>query len=132
MKKAKVTKVTKFEKKDNYGNTSFQIELENGDKGFYTSKSEEQTKFVVGKECEYNIEEKEGKTGKKYYKITIPQSENAFTGGGGFKSKAPEPRIQMISFAMSYSKDLVVAGKIEFKELSMAFEVIYNEMISKL
>lgn len=136
MKKAKVSKVIKSinndgsPKTDNYGNFSFIIEFENGDKGFYTSKSEDQKKFVAGQEAEYIIEEKTGGTGRKYFKVTTPKNENSFS--GGFKSKAPEPRIQMISFAMSYSKDLVVAGKIEFKELGTAFEVIYNEMISKL
>ena len=60
-KKAKVTKITKMDKKDTYGNTSFIIELENGDKGFYVSKNENQTNFTVGSESEYVIEEKDGK-----------------------------------------------------------------------
>lgn len=137
MKKAKVTKVIKSvnndgsPKKDNYGNCSFIVEFENGDKGYYTSKSEDQTKFVAGKESEYNLEEKESKTGSKYFKVTVPKSENSFQ-GGGFKSNKPEPKIQMISFAMSYTKDLIVAGKIDMKDLSTTFEVIYNEMTSKL
>jgi hypothetical protein len=128
--KNKVTKVTKFDKKDNYGNTSFSIEFANGDKGFYTSKSEEQTKFVVGQEADYNIEKKEGKEGKVYYKITLPDSGNAFGKGGGFK--APEPRIQMISFAAAYCKDIIVAGKADLKDFDTTFDKIYNKMISKL
>lgn len=128
--KAKVTKVTRMDQKDSYGNTSFIIELDNGNKGFYTSKNEDQKKFVVGQEAEYLIEEKQGKTGKPYFKITVPQTENNFKGGGG--KPVIEPRIQMISFAMSYTKDLVVAGKIPKEELPVTFEIIYNEMISKL
>ena len=130
MKKAKVAKITKMEKKDNYGNTSFIIELDNGDKGFYTSKNENQTKFVSGQESEYEIEEKQGSKGV-YYKITIPQSEQGGNWPKGGRP-APEPRVQMISFAMAYAKDLVVAGKVEMKALPETFDIIYNEMIGKL
>lgn len=128
MKKAKVTKITKMDKKDDYGNTSFVIELDNTDKGFYVSKNENQTKFVVGQESEYNIEEKQGKKGV-YYKITIPQSDKPSFGGGRPQA---DPRIQMIGFAMSYTKDLVVAGKVELKNMTIQFDILYNEMISKI
>jgi hypothetical protein len=128
MKKALVTKVTKFDKVDSYGNVSFSVEFANGDKGFYSTKSADQTKFVVGKDAEYEITEKQSQKGGVYYKITLPQSEQP-----AFKGKpVVEPRIQMISFAMSYTKDLIVAGKVELKEISTTFDIIYNEMISKL
>jgi len=131
MKKALVTKVTKFEKKDNYGNTSFSIEFSNGDKGFYSTKTEEQSKFVAGQDSEYEIEEKIGKTGNPWYKITLPGSEQqGFKPGGG--RPQVEPRVQMISFAMAYAKDLVVAGKVDMKALPETFDIIYNEMIGKL
>lgn len=131
MKKSKVTKVLKMDKKDGYGNTSYIIEFENGDKGYYTSKSDNQNKFVPGQEAEYEIEKKQGKNGNEYFKVKPPASEGqqSFRGGG---RPQVAPRIQMISFSMSYAKDLVVAGKIEVKELPMHFDIIYNEMISKL
>lgn len=131
MKKAKTIKILKMDKKDNYGNTSFIIELDNGDKGFYSSKNEDQKKFVVGQETEYLIEEKAGSKGS-YYKITLPQSE--YQGGGGkqFGKPAQDPKIQMIGFAMSYTKDLVVAGKVELQDLATHFDIIYNEMTSKI
>lgn len=130
MKKATVKKITKFDKKDNYGNYSFSIELDNGDKGYYTSKFEDQTKFVVGKESEYVIEEKEGKNGNKYFKITLPESDKQKFGGGG--KPQVEPRIQMISFAMSYTKDLVVGGKLPLSDIGKEFDNIYKLMIAKL
>ena len=129
MKKAKVVKVTKFDKVDSYGNHSFSIEFENGDRGFYSTKSAEQSKFVVGSEAEYNIEEKEGKSGKKYFKVTLPQTDTPFKGGG---KPQVEPRIQMISFSAAYAKDLVVAGKADLKDFPVVFEMIYGEMIQKL
>lgn len=131
MKKAKVIKVTKFDKKDNYGNTSYSIEFENHDKGFFSTKDEDQKKFVVGQEVEYNIEEKTGSTGKVYYKITLPQSEQQVRSFGGGKP-AQDPKVQMISFSMSYTKDLIVAGKVGMQDLAKEFNNIYSLMISKI
>lgn len=129
MKKAKVTKVTKMDKKDTYGNTSFIIELDNGDKGFYTSKQEDQKKFIVSQESEYLIEEKQGSKGT-YHKITVPQADGAKNFGGG--RPQVDPKTQMISFAMSYTKDLIVGGKVQLGDLDKEFNRIYNLMIGKL
>lgn len=127
--KSKVTKVTKMDKKDSYGNTSFVIEFENGDKGFYTSKNEDQKNFVVGTETEYLSEKKTGATGKEYCKISVPQKEfQKFN-----QAKAPvDPKIQMISFSASYTKDLIVAGKVPYEKFDEAFDKLYSKMISKL
>jgi hypothetical protein len=129
MKKAKTVKITKMDKKDSYGNTSFVIELDNGDKGFYTSKSENQTKFSIGQETEYIIEEKLGSKGV-YYKITLPQSDKPSFGGGGKPQQ--DPKVSMISFSMSYTKDLIVGGKVPIGDLEKEFARIYGLMISKL
>lgn len=128
-KKGKVTKITKMDKKDSYGNTSFIVELENGDKGFYTSKNENQTNFVVGSESEYNIEEKDGKEGKKYFKISLVKKDDFKP--GGFK-QPQDPKTQMISFAMAYTKDLVVGGKLKYEDIESGFENIYSIMTKKL
>lgn len=117
-----------MDKKDNYGNTSFIIEFDNGDKGFYTSKNEDQKKFIVGQESEYMIEEKQGSRGA-YYKISVPQSEQP---ARSFGKPAQDPKVQMISFSMSYTKDLIVAGKVQMPDLTKEFNNIYNLMISKL
>lgn len=119
-----------MEKKDTYGNTSFIIELDNGDKGFYTSKSEDQKKFVVGQESEYLIEQKQGAKGP-YNKITIPQPEGGGRPFGSGKAQV-DPKVQMISFAMSYTKDLIVGGKIPMTDMEKEFNRIYNTMTSKL
>ena len=108
-KKAKVTKITKMDKKDNYGNTSFIVEFENGDKGFYVSKNENQSVFVVGQDANYLIETKLGNSGKEYFKVSTPQK--PFTpNNGGAKYTPQDPKTQMISFALSYSKDCYVAN----------------------
>lgn len=128
-KKSIVTKVTKFDKKDNYGNSSFLIEFKNGDKGYYNSKDENQQKFVSSIEADYTIDEKIGKNGNIYWKLTVPGESQGFKGGG---KPQIEPRIQMISFAASYTKDLIVAGKFSMNEFEKEFNRIYNIMISKL
>jgi hypothetical protein len=132
MKKSKVIKITKFEQKDNYGNTSYSIEFENNDKGFFSTKDEDQKKFIIGQEAEYNIEEKTGKTGKVYYKITLPQSEQPVKSFGGGGKPQQDPKVSMISFALSYTKDLIVAGKVPISDLEKEFNKIYTLMVSKL
>lgn len=124
--KLKTTKITKLDKLDSFGNTTFVIEFATGQKGFYTSKDPDQKKFTVGQETECTLEEKEGKKGK-YFKITLPQFQKPFAG------KPPvEPRVQMIGFAASYTKDLIVAGKVSLADFGVTFEMIYGEMTNKL
>lgn len=129
--KSIVKKITKFDKKDNYGNTSYAIEFANGDKGYYTSKSENQDKFVINQEAEYTIEKKTGKNGSDYFKISLPSDGNNFRGGGGGRPQV-EPRIQMISFSASYAKDIIVGGKATLDQFESLFDRIYTKMISKL
>ena len=45
------------------------VNFTNGDSGLYTSKSANQTKFVVGSEAAYQLEEKTAKSGKTYFKL---------------------------------------------------------------
>lgn len=125
MKKSAVTKVTKFDKKDSYGNSSFLIEFLNGDKGFYSTKNESQSHFVSGKESEYEIEEKVGKNDKPWFKISLP-GEKAWTG----KAKPQiDPRAQFIGFCHAYAKDLVVADKCDLIGMNnLASDMFANMM----
>jgi len=129
-KKAKVTKITKMDKLDSYNNTSFVIEFENGDKGFYTSKNPDQKKFIIGNVADYTIEQKQGSKGS-YFKITVPQDAPTFK-GGGFGKAPVDPKVSMISYAGSYTKDLVVAGKVQMADFEKEFNKIYSLFISKL
>lgn len=125
--KAKPVKITRMDKKDTYGNTSFIIEFDNGDKGFYTSKSEDQKKFIIGNVADYEIEVKQGSKGP-YNKITAPQQD-----GFGKPGKVQvDPRVQMISFAAAYTKDLIVGGKIGIQDFEKEFNRIYNAMTAKI
>ena len=127
--KARPTKITKLDKLDSFGNTTFVIEFDEGTKGFYTSKYSDQTKFIVGNVADFEVEQKQGSKGP-YNKITLPQAQG-FKPGGGARPQI-EPRIQMISFAAAYTKDLVVAGKVGVPDFEKEFNRIYNVMISKI
>jgi len=127
--KARPTKITKLDKLDTFGNTTFVIEFDEGAKGFYTSKYADQNKFIVGNVADFEVEVKQGSKGQ-YNKLTVPQAAGFKPGGSA--RPAIDPKVQMISFSMSYAKDLVVAGKVDYKEIDKAFEKIYSLMISKI
>ena len=57
MKKALVTNVVYIQAKDlQYGRFyEFEVTFNNGDKGFYLSKSQEQNKFMIGQEAPYEF-----------------------------------------------------------------------------
>ena len=99
------------------------IKLDNGDHGQIGTKERLPDKIAVGQELTYTIEE--GQYGSRIK--AVQQS-----GGGGYKGKQIDPKQQMISFSMSYTKDLVVAGKVDLKDMSKYFDLIYHAMISKL
>ncbi len=125
-KTAKITRTTfKNEWKGTNGSVFYHdIELDNGDKGSVGAKSANPEKLNPGQSLTYTME------GTKIKAVATPSS-----GGGAWPKggkAAPEPRIQMISFAMAYTKDLVVAGKVDLKNLGEQFEILYAKMISKL
>lgn len=132
-KKSKVTKITKWDKKEGYKETSYTIEFANNDSGYYSSIDDDQKRFVVNQEAEYCIESKEGKNGKKYNKITSnADPKQAWAGKSGGGRPQVEPRIQMISFAAAYTKDLIVAGKIGIQQFETEFNRIYNVMTARI
>ncbi len=101
------------------------IELDNGDSGQIGSKEKMPAKLNPGSELTYTIE-----TTTRGNKI---KAVVAGAPAGGFKGRSmPEPRIQMISFAAAYTKDLVVAGKFGMDAFEKNFNTIYQIMISKI
>lgn len=102
-----------------------EVEFDNGDKGQIGTKEKLPPKIAVGAELTYTIEN----TGKGN-KIKPVQPSGGFQGGG--KKAVIDPKVQMISFAMAYTKDLVVAGKVELSNMSKYFEIIYDAMVKKI
>lgn len=124
-KKAKITRTT-FKNEwtpQNGGNTVYyhDIELDNGDKGSIGSKEKMPAKLNPGQELTYTID-----AGK----IKAVQAATGGFGGGG--KKGSDPKVQIVGFAMSYTKDLIIGGKVEIKHLQETFEKIHGLMASKL
>ena len=102
-KTSKVTRADYYSGHDweSHGKTFYvhEIEFENGDSGEYSSISQEQNKFVVGQEVEYEL-----MPGKGDYaaKIKPVQSGGNFSsgGGGGYRGGSKtDPRTMILSYA---------------------------------
>lgn len=129
-KKAKITRtVFKNIWNNPQGGSVFyhEIELENGDKGQIGCKEQMPSKLNPGNELTYTIETTDRGTRIK----AINPVQSSFSSGGA-KKPVQDPKVQMISFSMSYTKDLIVAGKVPMPDLAKEFNNIYNLMISKL
>lgn len=106
----------------------FDLTFENGDSGQYGGQSQEQTKFVIGVETEYTIEQKENARGS-YHQIKPIYEQR----GGGYGGRQHEsPHNKLVTMAMAYTKDLVVAGKVDLMDMSKYYNKIYKAMSEKL
>lgn len=124
-KKAKITRTVFISEwaNPNGGQVYYhEIELDNGDKGQIGSKEKMPAKLNPGNELTYTIE-----STSKGNKIKAVMQQG-FPG----KKAIVDPKVQMVSFAMAYTKDLVVAGKVPLESMSSYFDKIYNAMTSKI
>lgn len=131
-KKAKITRtVFKNEWKGPNGNVFFhRIELDNGDCGSIGAKESMPAKLNPGNELTYTIEPDPDPRGDFKIKAVNNQQSGGFAGGGG--KKGPDPKVQIVGFAMSYTKDLIVADKVKIDQLPGIFEKIHALMASKI
>lgn len=98
-----------------------EIELDNGDTGQIGSKEKMPARLNPGNELTYTIES-----------TTRGNKIKAVTPAGGFQKGARQsvdPRAQFIGFSAAYSKDLVVAGKLDIKDMNGAAESIFKNML---
>jgi len=103
---------TQVASKDNYGNISFNVAFENGDKGLWKVQKNFDY-FKEGQEAEYTIEKKTSSKGNEYFVIGIPKQEKSFGGGSKYTPKKKIAyKADMVSFGFSYAKDLMVAEKL--------------------
>lgn len=98
-----------------------EIELSNGDKGQIGSKEKMPAKLNPGNELTYTLE-----STPRGNKIKAVSDKGApFQGKKVFQ----DPRAQFIGFSAAYSKDLVVAGKLDIKDMNGAAESIFKNML---
>ncbi len=125
--KAKITGVT-FQKEydGKHGKLYLHKITYDGNVAYYSSKKKEQSKFIKGNEAEFTEEVRQGKNGD--YSIIKPIY--AQMGGGSNYSKSVKSEQSRYSgFAMSYAKDLCVAGKISITELEIYTRQMVDLMV---
>jgi len=96
----------------------------------YNSKSKDQKKFIAGQEAEFTEEtktytDKQGNT-KEYTVIKPP----AFKGQSNFGKALNKEKSRYSGFAVSYAKDLLVAGRINRDELADQAWVLFELMVA--
>lgn len=107
---------------------SFKITYD-GKTAFYNSKSKDQKNFIAGQESEFTEEERtytkeDGTIGK--FNIIKPMSANRQS---NFGKALKKEQSRYSGFAVSYAKDLVVAGRLQFDELLPYATVLFNAMV---
>jgi len=97
---------------------SHQIEYD-GKKAYYSSKSKDQKKFIPGQKAEFTEEKRTGKKGE--YLVIKPATQNYASPGG---KAIQREQSKYSGFAVSYVKDLIVAGKVPIED----WKVLSGEM----
>lgn len=96
-----------------------------GRTAFYSSKKMDQTTFIVGKEAEFTEESKTSTNGS-YLVIKPPQK----SGQSNFGKALNKEKSRYSGFAVSYAKDLLVAGRITKEELADQAWILFELMVA--
>jgi len=92
---------------------------------FYTSKAKEQTTFKTGVEAEFTEEKRTSDRGEFY--IIKPV---APAGTSNYGRAIKQERSRYSAFAVSYSKDLVVADRIPISEMKTVATELFHLMVA--
>jgi len=126
-----IIKEVKFNKKVNskYGDLFSYLVKYNGKEAIYRSKSDDQKKFIPGQEAEFTevpqtYTDNEGMTHD--YLVIKPLNQYKQSNYGKALKKE---QTRYSGFAVSYSKDLVVAGKLELEDLNAHAWTLFELMV---
>jgi len=124
--KALITDVTFMKEYDSkFGKLySFKVTYD-GRSAYYSSKSKDQTKFVAGQEAEFTEETKTSQNGT--YIVIKPPLQNRQS---NFGKALNREKSRYSGFAVSYAKDLLVAGRISKEELADQAWVLFELMVA--
>ena len=123
--KALITNVEfKKEYETKYGTMYSFVVSYDGKRGYYSSKSKDQNKFVKGQEVEFTEEKRTSDKGE--YLIVKPLMANKQS---NFGKAIKKEQSKYSGFAVSYAKDLVVSGKLERGDLSAYAWVLFELMV---
>lgn len=118
--KKKVVSVVTYEEhgelhQDQHQNYSTTVTFDDQSWGIYAHKEHPNTHFVPGQEAEYDIKQQPG---QNYMRLTKPKTGGGY--GGGSKGWIPrskgEVKRDAVTSSIKAAVELVIAGKVEFKE----------------
>ena len=98
----------------------------NGKTAFYSAKKKEQNKFVAGQEAEFTEETRNGTNGP--YTVIKPIYNQ---GQSNFGKALKREQSKYSGFAMSYAKDLVVAGAITYEQMFVEAQMMMDWMVEQ-
>lgn len=101
------------------------IELDNGDSGQIGSKEKMPAKLNPGQELTYTLES----TPRGNKIKAVVENRPQFKGSG---KPQVDPRQQVATFAMSYTKDLIVASQVKLGDMEAVFDRMYKAIMSKV
>ena len=130
--KAIITKVEFRKEFESKFGTMHQFEVHYADKkAVYTSKSKDQKHFIVNQEAEFTEEIKTftNKSGNEVPYTVIKPPQQGFQKQSNFGKALKKEQSKYSGFAVSYSKDLAIAGKIQFEELSPVAWMLFELMV---
>lgn len=107
---------------------SFEVSYDDK-RALYSSKSKDQKHFIPGEESEFTEEsktytKKDGTIGE--YTVIKPLNQYKQSSFGKALNKE---KTRYSGFAVSYAKDLVVAGRLDREELSVYATMLFNLMV---
>ena len=107
------------------------IKYEGGEgEGMYTSKANPQTFFKVGEVASFTEDIMFSKQGKRWAKIK-PIRENGNRNYSGFRRELKKEQSKYSGFAMSYAKDLCVAGQIKYENIFIHAQQMMDWMVEQ-
>lgn len=116
--------------KSKYG-TMYSFRVKYNDKvALYNSKYKDQKKFIADQEAEFTEETKtynDKQTGEqKNYTVIKPPTQNRQS---NFGKALTREKSKYSGFAVSYAKDLVVAGRLPFEDLATEAWILFELMV---
>ncbi len=125
--KAVIKKITYSKEVETKFGIMHQFRVDYDDKvGSFLTKKREQTTFKEGEENEFT-ETPRQYNGKTYYNIKPIKQQ----GSSNFTRQLKKEQSKYSGFAMSYAKDLVIADKIQMKDLFPAAKKMFDWMVEQ-
>jgi hypothetical protein len=126
--KAKITKVEFVKTYDTKHGEMFLHRVEyDGKEALYSSKKKDQNKFTAGQEAEFNEEKRTNKAGTGFLVIKPVYAQG---GNSNYGRQLKREQSKYSGFAVSYVKDLIIAGKIDIGQWKDASKDICMFMVN--